>query len=102
MKFFLICGEASGDLHGANLIKAIKQLRPEAQFTGIGGDQMRAEGMQLIKHYNTFAVMGLVDVLKKLPLIWRTLRETKKNIEREKPDGIILIDFSGFNLKIAQ
>ena len=102
MKFYLISGEASGDLHGANLIKAIKQLRPEAQFTGIGGDQMQGQGMRLLRHYNTFAVMGLVDVLKKLPLIWRTLQETKKNIAQEKPDGIILIDFSGFNLKIAQ
>jgi len=102
MKFYLISGEASGDLHGANLIKAIKQLRPEAQFTGIGGDQMQGQGMRLLRHYNTFAVMGLVDVLKKLPLIWRTLQETKKNIEQEKPDGIILIDFSGFNLKMAQ
>lgn len=102
MRYYIIAGEASGDLHGSNLIKALKQLDPDAVFRGFGGDKMRTEGMDLVKHYADMAFMGFVEVLKNLPAILHNLKMCKKDITLFRPDVLILIDYPGFNLRIAK
>jgi lipid-A-disaccharide synthase len=101
MKYYLIAGEASGDLHGANLIRSIKQEDPEAEFRYFGGDLMRAEGGTLIKHISEMAFMGFVEVLLNIRVIFKNLKQAKDDIIEFQPDVVILIDFPGFNLKIA-
>ena len=101
MKYFLIAGERSGDLHGANLIHAIKSQDQNAEFTGVGGEQMAEAGMEVKVHYGEMAFMGLVEVVMNLRAIRRNLRNTRKMIEQESPDAVILIDYGGFNMKIA-
>lgn len=101
MRYFLIAGEASGDLHAAHLIRAIRQNDPEARFQGFGGDLMAAEGMKLLRHYRTLAFMGFVQVALHLPTILRGMTECKNAIRKWKPDCVILIDYPGFNLNIA-
>ena len=101
MKYYLIAGEASGDLHGSYLIEAIKKTDPKATFRGWGGDLMQAAGLELAKHYKSLAIMGFVDVLKNLPKIFKNIAFCKLDITNFKPDAIIFIDFSGFNLRIA-
>lgn len=102
MKFYLIAGEASGDLHGANLMRALKAVDPESVFRYFGGDKMRAEGGTLTKHISELAFMGFVEVLANLPTIFRNISHAKKDILEYRPDALILIDFPGFNLKIAE
>lgn len=102
MRYYIIAGEASGDLHGSNLIKALKQKDPGAEFRGFGGDRMRDEGMPLAKHYADMAFMGFVEVIKNLPAILRNLRMCKKDISQFRPDVLILLDYPGFNLRIAK
>ncbi|MEC8738829.1 MAG: lipid-A-disaccharide synthase [Bacteroidota bacterium] len=102
MKYYLIAGEASGDLHGANLIKEIKIQDPEAEFRAWGGDKMRNSGATLAQHYKDLAFMGLVDVLKNLKTIKKFLKLCKKDIALYRPDKIIFIDYPGFNLRIAE
>lgn len=102
MKYYLLAGEASGDLHGANLIRALKQEDPQAEFRYFGGDKMQAEGGHLSKHISELAFMGFVEVLKNLPAIFRNLSHAKKDILSYNSDALILIDFPGFNLKIAE
>jgi lipid-A-disaccharide synthase len=102
MKYFIIAGEASGDLHASNLAKELKVINSSVEIKGFGGDLMQNEGVQLITHYKELAVMGVVDVLKKVWSIRRIFKKCQEEIERFKPDGIILIDFSGFNLRIAK
>ncbi|HCN84275.1 MAG TPA: lipid-A-disaccharide synthase [Sphingobacteriaceae bacterium] len=101
MKYYLIAGEASGDLHGANLIRSIKQEDPGAEFRYFGGDLMRAEGGTLVKHISEMAFMGFVEVLLNIRVIFKNLKEAKEDIIAFQPDVVILIDFPGFNLKIA-
>ena len=101
MKYYLIAGEASGDLHGANLMRSIKQEDPEAEFRYFGGDRMFAEGGTLVKHISEMAFMGFVEVLLNLRVILKNLKEAKEDITAFRPDVVILIDFPGFNLKIA-
>lgn len=101
MKYYLLAGEASGDLHGANLMKALKQEDVEAQFRFFGGDLMQAQGGTLVKHYAEMSFMGLVEVLVNLRTIFKNLGEAKQDILANRPDALILIDFPGFNLKIA-
>jgi len=102
MKFYLLAGEASGDLHGANLMRALKQQMPMADFRYFGGDKMKAEGGQLAKHISELAFMGFIEVLANLRTIFRNISFAKKDILTYKPDALILIDFPGFNLKIAE
>lgn len=102
MKYYLIAGEASGDLHGANLMKALKAADPQAEFRYFGGDKMKAEGGALVKHYSEMAFMGFVEVLLNLRTILRNLKYGKADIRAYRPDAVILIDFPGFNLKIAE
>jgi lipid-A-disaccharide synthase len=101
MKYYLVAGEASGDLHGANLMKALKERDPEADFRYFGGDLMQAQGGTLVKHYADMAFMGFVEVIANLPAIFKNLKACKTDISAWQPDVVILIDFPGFNLKIA-
>src|ERR1700748_1163822 len=101
MKYYLVAGEASGDLHGANLMKALKEKDPQAEFRFFGGDKMLAEGGELVKHYADMAFMGFVEVIANLPAIFKNLAFCKSDISNWQPDVLVLIDFSGFNLKIA-
>lgn len=102
MKYFLIAGEASGDLHAAHLMKALRRHDPEAQFRFYGGDKMRAAGGQLLCHYRHLAYMGLVPVLLHLPAILRGMSRCKRHIAEWRPDAVILVDYPGFNLKMAR
>jgi lipid-A-disaccharide synthase len=102
MKYYLIAGEASGDLHGSKLMQGLKLSDPEAEFRYFGGDLMAAEGGTLVKHYRQTAVMGLFKVILNLRKISGNLRFCKQDIEEYQPDALILIDYSGFNLRIAK
>lgn len=102
MKYYLIAGEASGDLHGSNLMKALKAEDAGAEFRFFGGDLMHAEGGVLAKHYSEMAFMGFVEVVANLNTILKNIKKAKQDILAFKPDVIILIDFPGFNMKIAQ
>ncbi len=102
MKLYIVAGEASGDLHGSNLVRELKQLDSNLQIRGWGGDLMQKEGVELRKHYRDLAFMGFVEVLLNLRTILRNLAFCKKDILEFKPDAIILMDYPGFNLKIAK
>ena len=101
MKYFLIAGEASGDLHAAHLMMALKQEDAEAEFRCYGGDEMEAAGGELLCHYRHLAYMGFIPVLLHLPTILRGMKRCKEEIADWKPDAVILVDYPGFNLKIA-
>lgn len=103
MKYFLIAGEASGDLHGSRLIEDIRQCDSEAQFQFLGGDLMAAQtGTDPIIHYRDMAYMGFVEVAKHLPAIMGFLRTARQAIDTFRPDRLILIDYPSFNLKVAR
>jgi lipid-A-disaccharide synthase len=102
MKYYLIAGEASGDLHASNLMAELKKEDPEADFRFLGGDLMQSVGGRQVKHYRGMAFMGVVPVLLHLPAILRTMRDCREDIRRYRPDAVILIDYPGFNLKIAR
>jgi lipid-A-disaccharide synthase len=102
MKYYLVAGEASGDLHGANLMKALKALDQQAEFRYFGGDLMQAEGGMLVKHYADMAFMGFIEVVANLQTILKNMAFCKQDISTYQPDVLILIDFPGFNLKIAE
>ncbi len=102
MKYYLIAGEASGDLHGSNLMLEIKKEDPEAEFRFFGGDLMEKAGGELVKHYREMAFMGIVNVVLNLRTISRNLNFCKKDILDFRPDVLILIDYPGFNLRIAE
>lgn len=103
MKYYVIAGEASGDLHGSNLIREIKNLDSAATFRCWGGDLMQQEaGSLLVKHYRDLAFMGFIEVVKNLKVILANLRFCKEDILQYKPDALILIDYPGFNLRIAE
>ena len=101
MKYFLIAGEASGDLHAANLMAALREKDPQAVFVGLGGDKMRAQGCQIYVDYREMAYMGFVAVFKNLGKIKRNLQTAKQALLQEQPDVLVLIDYPSFNLKIA-
>ncbi|MFT4062786.1 MAG: lipid-A-disaccharide synthase [Edaphocola sp.] len=102
MKYYLIAGEASGDLHGSNLIKAIKQQDAQAALRCWGGDLMRQAGATVVKHYRDLAFMGFVEVVKHLGTILKNLRFCREDITQYAPDVLVLIDYPGFNLRIAE
>ena len=102
MKYYLIAGEASGDLHGANLLKALKSYDRAPQFKAWGGDLMEAQGASIIKHYRELAFMGFAEVILNLPTILGNLKFCKQDILSFNPDVLILIDYPGFNMRIAE
>ena len=101
-KLYIIAGEASGDLHGSNLIKQLKNIDSAIDIRCWGGDKMQAEGATLIKHYKELAFMGFIEVVKNLPTILKNISFCKEDILAYKPNAIILIDYPGFNLRIAK
>lgn len=102
MRYFIIAGEASGDLHGSNLMRSIKQADGNAEFNFWGGDLMKAEADGLLVHYKDVTIMGFVEVLFNLRTIFKNLSTCKEQILAFKPDVVVLIDYPGFNLRIAQ
>lgn len=101
-RFYMVAGEPSGDLHGSNLIRAIKQVSPNADIRCWGGDKMQAEGGTVVKHYKELAFMGFVEVVLNLRTILRNLDFCKKDILRFRPEVLVLIDYPGFNLRLAK
>ena len=101
MKYYIIAGEASGDLHASNLVAEIKKKDKKAEFRGCGGDLMKAQGVELLKHYRTMAYMGFVEVAVNLRKVLGNIALCKKDILDYQPDIVILVDYPGFNLRIA-
>lgn len=102
MKYYLIVGEASGDLHASNLMRALQHEDPQAEFRFFGGDLMKAVEGTCVKHYRELAYMGFIPVLLHLRTIFRNMDYCKKDVEAWQPDVLILVDYPGFNLKIAE
>jgi lipid-A-disaccharide synthase len=102
MKYYIIAGEASGDLHGSNLMKALRKEDANADIRFWGGDLMESVGGTLVKHYKELAFMGFVEVLVNIPTIFKNISFCKKDIEAFQPDVVVFIDYSGFNLRIAK
>lgn len=102
MRYYVVAGEASGDLHASNLLKAIREEDPEAQFRGCGGDLMRQAGAELLLHYKEMAFMGFWEVLVHLRTVLGNIKRCKKDILAWKPDVLVLVDYPGFNLRIAE
>lgn len=102
MRLYFIAGERSGDLHGGNLIKAIRQLQPVVQLRGFGGDRMKAEGMELVGHYAQMAFMGIIQVLLNLRKVSERMSACQSDILTWKPDAVVLIDYGGFNMRLAR
>ena len=102
MKYYIIAGEASGDLHGANLMRALRQKEPNAEFRFWGGDLMAEVGETPVKHYRDLAFMGFIEVVSNLNTILNNIKFCKKDINSYQPDALILIDYPGFNLRIAR
>ena len=102
MKYYLIAGEASGDLHGSNLIKALRKKDPNAEMRAWGGDRMETAGATLVKHFRELAFMGFLEVLINIRTILRNIQLAKQDIHSFQPDVLILIDYPGFNMRIAE
>ncbi len=102
MRYYLIAGEASGDLHGSNLMKELKAVDPNAKFRYFGGDLMQGVSPGLVKHYREMAYMGIIDVVLNIKTIKRNMEICKKDLLEFHPDVLILIDYPGFNLRIAE
>lgn len=102
MKYFLIAGEASGDLHASNLMASIKKNDPQAEFCFLGGDLMAAQGGEMVRHYKDMAFMGFIPVLMHARTVLGNIKQCKQSILEYKPDALILIDYPSFNLKMAQ
>lgn len=102
MRYYIVAGEASGDLHGSNLVREIKKLDTMASIRCWGGDLMEQAGAQVVKHYRDLAFMGFLEVVTNLGTIIRNLRQCKADILRFQPDVIVLVDYPGFNLRIAE
>ena len=102
MKYYIIAGEASGDLHASNLMRELKVLDTNAQFRCWGGDLMKAQGAELVKHYSDLAFMGFTEVLLNIRTIFKNIDFCKLDIQQHQPDVLILVDYPGFNLRIAE
>src|SRR5258708_3938494 len=102
MKYYIIAGEASGDLHGSNLIKELKKTDPQAVIRCWGGDLMQQAGGELVRNYKDLAFMGFVEGVKNLRTIFENLRFCREDIRQYQPDALMLIDYPGFNLRIAK
>ncbi len=102
MKYYIIAGEASGDMHGANLVAELKKRQPTAEFKGWGGDKMKSEGVEITKHYKELAFMGFAEVLLNIKTILGNFKLCKNEIAGYRPDAVILIDYPGFNLRMSE
>lgn len=102
MKYYIIAGEASGDLHGSNLIKELRKLDKDATIRCWGGDLMQEQGAEVVKHYRDLAFMGFIEVIKNLSTIFKNIRFCKEDVQHFQPDVLILVDYPGFNLRIAK
>ena len=102
MKIYIIAGEASGDLHAADVIRELKKLKPSLETRGWGGDLMQKEGTEIVKHYRDLAFMGFTEVIMNLRTILRNIDYCKEDILAFRPDALILVDYPGFNLRIAE
>ncbi len=102
MNFYVIAGEASGDLHASNLMKELKKLDPAVTFRCWGGDLMEAQGGEIVKHYRELAFMGFTEVLLNMRTILKNIAFCKEDILSHRPDALILVDYPGFNLRIAE
>jgi lipid-A-disaccharide synthase len=102
MKYYIIAGEASGDLHGSNLIRELLKKDPTAEIRCWGGDLMKAAGGNVVKHYKDLAFMGFIEVALNLRTILNNLKFCKEDILQFKPDVLVLVDYAGFNLRIAK
>lgn len=102
MKYYIIAGERSGDLHASNLVKALKGQDSQAVFRGIGGDYLQAEGVSLLFHYQEISFMGFLEVISNLSAIKKALKKCKEDLSKYQPDVLILVDFAGFNLRVAK
>ena len=102
MKYYIISGEQSGDTHAANLVASIKRRDTNASFRVWGGDRLKAEGVELVKHIKELAFMGFWEVLINLPNILKNIAFCKKDLLRFLPDALILVDYPGFNFRIAR
>jgi len=100
--YFIFAGEASGDLHGSHLMQALKNENPSAQFIGVGGPQMRAQQLECFQLTENYQVMGFSDVLKALPRLWSSFWQVHRKILDLQPEAVILIDYPGFNLRLAK
>ena len=101
-KVFIVAGEPSGDIHAAKLVSALKVISPKTKFFGNGGDKMSESGVEIIHHINDMSVMGFIEVIKHLPKLLNILQSTVSSIKNIKPDRIILVDYPGFNLRLAK
>ncbi|SHN34433.1 lipid-A-disaccharide synthase [Cyclobacterium lianum] len=101
MKYYIIAGERSGDLHASNLLYSIKEIDEEAEFRGMGGDYMNTAGCELVAHYREVALMGFVEVLLHFRRVFSYLSKIKADLLKNRPDALILVDFGGFNMKMA-
>lgn len=102
MRYYLIAGERSGDLHGSNLVKALKKYDSQAEMRGFGGEYMEEAGVELVMHYSDLAFMGMIEWIANLKKITGYINKCKEDIRRYNPDVVILIDYGGFNLRIAK
>jgi lipid-A-disaccharide synthase len=102
LKYYVIAGEASGDLHGSNLVKQIREADTAADIRGWGGDLMEQAGAHIVKHYKDLAFMGFVEVVMNLRTILKNIDYCKKDITEFKPDVLVLVDYPGFNMRIAE
>ena len=102
LTFFIIAGEASGDLHGAKLMQELQRLASNISFIGHGGDKMIDQGLKVIQHIDKMSVMGFSEIIKHLPFLFSVMGETLNQLEEIKPNRIILIDYPGFNLRLAK
>jgi lipid-A-disaccharide synthase len=101
-RVMMIAGEVSGDLHGAGVVRELKKQLPAVEIFGVGGDRMKAEGMELLFHVNSLSVMGFVEVLKHLPVIREVERTLERSLQTRRPQVVVLIDYPGFNLRFAR
>ena len=102
MRIMIVAGEASGELHGAGVVAALRARRPEIDILGIGGDRMEQAGCELVYHIERFSVMGITEVLRHLPFVRKALRRLDALLESRRPDVLILIDYPDFNLRLAR
>jgi lipid-A-disaccharide synthase len=102
MKLAIVAGEASGDLHASEVVRELKKLDPRVEMFGIGGDLLAREGVKLLHHASVLGFIGLFNVLRHLPMFRRIFAELLERIEKEKPDAVLLVDYPGFNLRVAR
>lgn len=102
MRIYIIAGEASGDLHASNFVRELKLINPKVELRGWGGDLMQKQGVEVVKHYRELAFMGFIEVIKNLRTILKNIQICVNDITKYKPDAVVLVDYPGFNLRIAE